>query len=102
MAQHRPADPPEMPPLQRKLQQAMFGGDQPDLAAIESIKQEIVAAEARMLDTRIATEMEIAKILTPEQKQRLLDLPPPMGRGGPGRMMGGRGRVGRGMGGAIR
>jgi hypothetical protein len=55
-----------------------------------------------MLDTRIATEMEIAKILTPEQKQRLLDLPPPMGRGGLGRMMGGRGRGGRGMDGAIR
>jgi Spy/CpxP family protein refolding chaperone len=97
MQQHRTeGEPGGLAQLQRKLQQATFGGTEPDLAAIQQVEQEINAAEARMLRARIATQIEIAHVLTPEQKQTLLQMRPPMGAGREGMMAGGRrGRAGR-------
>jgi Spy/CpxP family protein refolding chaperone len=94
LAARRSEEPPRMADLQRKLQEAIYGDTQ-DLGAIESLKAQIGAAQAEMLKARVDLELQIAQILTPEQKKQVLDAPAAgrgRGRGGmmgrgPGRMM---------------
>ena len=91
LAAHRSEEPPKMADLQRKLQEAIYG-DAQDHGAIENLKAEIGAAQAEMLKARVDLEVQIAQILTPEQKKQVLDMP-----AGPGRGRGGM--MGRGPGG---
>jgi protein CpxP len=71
--------------LQHQLTVAIFA-DTPDLAQIEQLKASIGEAEAAALAERIDTQLKIAQVLTPEQRQKARELPAP----GPGR---GRGRI---------
>jgi protein CpxP len=71
--------------LQHQLTTAIFA-DTPDTAQIEQLKAAITEAEATALAQRIDTELRIAQVLTPEQRQKARDLPAP----GPGR---GHGRM---------
>jgi len=75
----------KMGDLQHQLTVAIFA-DTPDTAQIEQLKASIAEAEAAALAERVDTELRIAQVLTPEQRQKARDLPPP----GPGR---GRGRM---------
>jgi periplasmic protein CpxP/Spy len=75
----------KMGDLQHQLTVAIFA-DTPDTAQIEQLKASIAEAEAAALAGRVDTELRIAQVLTPDQRQKARDLPPP----GPGR---GRGRM---------
>lgn len=71
---------------EQKLHAAVLA-DTPDLQSIESLKAAVNAAQAAELEHRIEMMRKIAQILTPAQRQQLLQLQPqgpPMGRG-PGR-----------------
>lgn len=107
--QDRPATPAEqVRRLQRQLHDLVMA-DAPDTGRIEALKKEIGAVQAKMLADRVNRQLQIAKILTPEQRKLLRDRPGALrrflGRGagpgfGPGRGWGsglGRGR-GPGMG----
>ena len=76
MQEQQPAA-PKTADIQRKLHEAILNGD---ASAIEGLKAELNAAHAEQLDQHIAMMQKIAQILTPEQKQQLLQAPPP-GRG---------------------
>ena len=55
--------------LQKQLHEAIFA-DAPDTAKIDELKTAIGAAEASALNSRIAVQLKIAQILTPEQRQK--------------------------------
>jgi Spy/CpxP family protein refolding chaperone len=55
--------------LQKQLHEAIFA-DAPDTAKIEELKTAIGAEEASALNSRIAVQLKIAQILTPEQRQK--------------------------------
>jgi Spy/CpxP family protein refolding chaperone len=68
---------------EQKLHAAVLA-DTPDLRAIESLKAALNTAYAAELEHRIEMMQKIAQILTPAQKQQLLQLQPqgpPHGRG---------------------
>jgi Spy/CpxP family protein refolding chaperone len=72
---------------EQKLHAAVLA-DTPDLQAIESLKAALNRAHAEELDHRVAMMQSIAQILTPAQRQHLLQLAPqglPPGRGPGGR-----------------
>lgn len=82
------ADPAGMS-LQKQLHEAIFA-DTPDTAKIGELKTAIKAAQAANLDERVAQQLRIAQILTPEQRQEAREFqgrmgPGPFGRGGRGR-----------------
>jgi Spy/CpxP family protein refolding chaperone len=71
---------------EQKLHAAVLA-DTPDLQAIDSLKATLNAAQAAELDHRVEMLRRVAQILTPAQRQQLLQLQPqgpPRGRG-PGR-----------------
>lgn len=71
---------------EQKLHAAVLA-DTPDLQAIESLKATLNAAHAAELEHRVEMMRKMAQILTPAQRQQLLQLQsqgPPRGRG-PGR-----------------
>ena len=71
---------------EQKLHAAVLA-DTPDLQAIESLKAALNAAHAAELEHRVDMMRKIAQILTPAQRQQLLQMEPqgpPRGRG-PGR-----------------
>jgi Spy/CpxP family protein refolding chaperone len=71
---------------EQKLHAAVLA-DTPDLQAIENLKATLNAAHAAELDHRVEMMRRVAQILTPAQRQQLLQMPPqgpPRGRG-PGR-----------------
>jgi Spy/CpxP family protein refolding chaperone len=78
--------------LRDKLHTAMFE----DQASAAELARAVGAAEAEMIQLRVAHQIEIINQLTPEQKKIALDLkmfgPDGMGPGGPGGMRGGRGQ----------
>jgi periplasmic protein CpxP/Spy len=74
---------------EQKLHAALLA-DTPDLQAIETLKAALNSAHAAELDHRIETMQKVAQILTPAQRQKLIQLeaeaPAWGGRGrGPGR-----------------
>jgi Spy/CpxP family protein refolding chaperone len=64
---------------EQKLHAAVLA-DTPDTAAIEGLKAVLNSAHAAELDRRISTMQKVAQILTPAQRQQLLNLQPE-GRG---------------------
>jgi Spy/CpxP family protein refolding chaperone len=71
---------------EQKLHAAVLA-DTPDLQAIESLKATLNSAHAAELENRVAMMQKVAQILTPAQRQQLLQLEaqgPAHGRG-PGR-----------------
>jgi periplasmic protein CpxP/Spy len=71
--------------LRRELHIAIFA-DSPDHGRIDQLKAAIAGAEASALEARIATDLKIAQILTPEQRAQA--------REARGRRGGGRGERG--------
>jgi protein CpxP len=51
--------------------------DAPDAQAIEAAKAAVDTARATELDRRVAIMQKIAQILTPAQRQQLVQMPPP-------------------------
>jgi Spy/CpxP family protein refolding chaperone len=71
---------------EQKLHAAVLA-DTPDLQAIDSLKAALNAAHAEELDHRVEMMRKVAQVLTPAQRQQLLQMQPPgppRGRG-PGR-----------------
>ena len=58
--------------LTQALQTELFA-DAPDQGRIEQLKIDLSLAQKQALDERVAAELEMAAILTPEQRQRLRD-----------------------------
>ena len=68
---------------EQKLNAAVLA-DTPDLQAIESLKAALNSAHAAELENRVGMMQKVAQILTPAQRQQLLQLQaqgPPHGRG---------------------
>jgi len=65
---------------EQKLHAAVLA-ETPDLNAIETAKTALGAAQAAELDHRVAMTQKVAQILTPAQRQQLLNMQPPGGRG---------------------
>jgi len=67
---------------EQKLQAAVLANS-PDLQAIETLKTALVTAQAAELDHRVGMMQKIAQILTPAQRQQLLEKQAagPRGRG---------------------
>jgi Spy/CpxP family protein refolding chaperone len=61
--------------LNRQLRAAILA-DTPDLAQIEHLKSDIAAAQSAALAARIDLEMEVAQVLTPEQRAQARDFRP--------------------------
>ncbi|MBI1872503.1 MAG: periplasmic heavy metal sensor [Acidobacteria bacterium] len=78
----------EMRKLQGQLQELLLA-DTPDTAKIEALKKEIVTAQTNALSARINQQLQLSKILTPEQRRAMRER-----RGGPG--VGGFGMRGMG------
>ena len=60
---------------ERKLHEALLA-DTPDAGSVETLKSAVNAAHAAELDQRIAMIQKVAQILTPAQRQQLLNLRP--------------------------
>jgi Spy/CpxP family protein refolding chaperone len=77
--------------LQHRLAQAVLA-DTPNIGTIEDLKSQIAAAEAKVREARIDLQMQIAQVLTPEQRKTLRERPVParpgMRGGQPHRQMG--------------
>jgi len=72
--------------LEHQLTVAIFA-DTPDTSQIEQLKASIAEAHAAALTERVDTQLRIAQqVLTPEQRQKARELPPPGPRRGRGRM----------------
>ena len=81
MQDNQPADGPKIADLQKKLHIALVKGD---TAALDQIKADLNAAHAAQLDAHIALMQKVVAILTPEQKEKLLNRAPPPGPRGRG------------------
>lgn len=73
--------------LNRALQNELFA-DAPDEGKIEQLKIDLNLAQQQALDARIAGQLKVAQILTPEQRQQVREareqgLGGPRGRRGP-------------------
>ena len=69
--------------VEQKLHAAVLANT-PDLQAIETLKAALSAAHVAELDHRVGLMLKAAQILTPAQRQQLLDKQtagPPRGRG---------------------
>ena len=79
LQENRAEDPPKIMELQHKLHTALINGD---TASLDQLKADLNAAHAAQLDAHIALMQKVLQILTPEQKQQLLNMAPPgSGRG---------------------
>ncbi len=67
----RQGPPPQMT-LRRQLESALLA-DAPDEPQIQSLQQQLAAAEAQALAEQVAVERKIAQILTPEQRAKIRD-----------------------------
>jgi Spy/CpxP family protein refolding chaperone len=65
------------------LRSAIYGSATPDTARIEDLTNQVAELEAKALRARIATEIEVASILTDEQRQQMASMRPPGPRRGP-------------------
>src|SRR5262245_41200420 len=73
-AEGRPADQGQQARTTEQRLHAALLADTPDLQAIESLKTALNAAHAAELDHRIEMMQKVAQILTPAQRQKLLEL----------------------------
>jgi len=73
--------------LNQALQDEVFA-DAPDQGKIEQLKIDLSLAQKQALDERVAAELEVAAVLTPEQRQQLRQRREARGRFG---RFGGRG-----------
>lgn len=81
--------------LHRALRAAVFA-DTPDYAKIDALKASIAESQAAALNARIALDLKIAEVLTPEQRARAREAREGRGRGrGPGAQAGQRRGPGR-------
>lgn len=76
MDENRPAQPPQLPDLERQLHVAVLSGD---TASVETLKTQLNEAHAQELNQRIEMLQRLAQILTPEQKQQLVEMHPRRG-----------------------
>jgi Spy/CpxP family protein refolding chaperone len=68
--ENRPSGPPQTMQLERKLHAAVINGD---AGAVEALKTQLLQAHEQELDRQIAVLQKIVPILTPDQKQQLLN-----------------------------
>lgn len=92
MEQNRQAHQPDMQKMadaQKALRDAIFADAGPDESAIHAAQAQIQALEPLMAQHRVEMEVAVAKILTPDQRKQMREMPPagPGGRGGMGRGM---------------
>jgi Spy/CpxP family protein refolding chaperone len=73
MDDYRPADVPQIPQLEHKLHVAVLSGDQ---GSIETLKAQLNDAHAQELNQRVEMLQKLAQILTPEQKEQLIQMQP--------------------------
>lgn len=71
LLEERKAEAPEQKvmDLQKQLHEAIFAAT-PDTAKISEIKTAIDAAASEALDDRVALQLKIAQVLTPEQREK--------------------------------
>ncbi len=69
--------------LQKQLHEAIFA-DTPDESKIGELKTAINAAEAAALNDRVALQLKIAQVLTPEQRLKAREFQGRRGSPGPG------------------
>jgi len=67
--------------LNEQLQAELFA-DAPDQGTIEQLKTDLSLAQKQALDERVAAELEMAAVLTPEQRQQLRESGAARGRFG--------------------
>lgn len=77
-----------------QLRTTIFAATAPEAGQVDALIARIAELEADALRARVATQLKIAAILTPEQRQELATAKPPRGRG-PGRRPGGPANPGR-------
>ena len=81
----------QRPPADARLRQQLeleLLADTPNDQAIETLKQQLAAAQQEQLARHIAVQKQIAQVLTPEQRAKARERiaqAPEDGRGGPGR-----------------
>jgi Spy/CpxP family protein refolding chaperone len=63
----------ELRSLRRELRQAL-AAEAPDLGRVEVLKQQIAASVAQTVPAQIDLQVQIAGILTAEQRQKLVDM----------------------------
>lgn len=84
--QHREADKATLEQLRtahEALRAAVFASATPDTSKIEELTNQVAELEAAALRARIATEVEVASVLTAEQRQKMASMPGPGRRRGP-------------------
>jgi Spy/CpxP family protein refolding chaperone len=65
------------------LHKAIFGSPTPDTTQIETLTGQITELEGKALRARVARELEVASILTDEQRQQMATMQPRGPRRGP-------------------
>jgi len=68
--------------LNQALEAELFA-DAPDQGRIEQLTIDLNLAQREALDARIASRLEVAQVLTPEQRQQMREAPGRFGRRGP-------------------
>ncbi len=77
MAEERQNPPgPALMDLEHQLRQAIFLGTD-----VTALKQKILDAQTAMLERQIAHQQKIAAVLTPDQRQKVANMPMGRGRG---------------------
>ena len=66
---------------EQKLHAAVLA-DAPDTATIDNLKAALNSAHSAELEHRVSTMIKVAQVLTPAQRQQLLNLRPQGGRRG--------------------
>jgi Spy/CpxP family protein refolding chaperone len=77
---HREAEQATREQLQtahESLRAAIYGSATPDAGQIEDLTNQIAQLEGQALRARIATEVEVASVLTDEQRHKMASMRPP-------------------------
>lgn len=83
---HRESDQGTMEQLRsarEALRSAIYGSAAPDAAQIEQLTSQVADLETQALKARIATEVEMASVLTDAQRQKMASMPERGPRRGP-------------------
>ena len=75
---HRDADRSTMEQLRaarQSLRAAIFSSSTPDTAELEQLTSQIADLQAQLLKARTAAQLEVASVLTVEQRQKMASLP---------------------------
>jgi Spy/CpxP family protein refolding chaperone len=87
-ARHREADQATMEELRtarQSLRKAMFGSATPDPAEVDRLADQVAELEGKALRARVAAELEVAPVLTDEQRAKMASMSGPGARRGPRR-----------------